>query len=511
MHLLDLPLELLDQIFSEAVEDRTFKRVMRLRLVNKHFRCLTDEAIFSSHMLDEIAFGQDFRANKAEHHHDPWSLYLQTYLGRRIYQERNAKTVRGQYRRVAEYLWIAGSKVFPGLTFDDCVYDLSGVACFINSSLETSSLVNSKSQKDAFSQPELATLFLNAVIYMGLEPFAKALLSDDPNDYWQYPTVAASAKPSMRRLIEIAAFKGHLTLLQHLVYVDKKMLNDTSSPMSASVASSILRYASIGRHVDVMEYALDNSDLLNAHLTTAISQNIETALGFTHSPKVYSRLASILEHGMNPFDETMHRALLARIDEAARQTNTDMVRYHLRQGVDLNATEVEMKNELEIQQKQVETPPRPLIGAIEGGSFDSLEELLWHGADPNLYPSTQTPLMAAAHKGDLQMVRTLVEYGANVTVGTPPPLVVAVQQENEDVFHFLESKGALLDPQTGAWAMAYATAYGLDSMVNLLCKHGVKRGDVVHHIISQEEHQNGRYLFKDNQYGVGASEFCLPD
>lgn len=35
MHLFDLPLELLDQIFSDAVEDRTFKRVMRLRLVNR--------------------------------------------------------------------------------------------------------------------------------------------------------------------------------------------------------------------------------------------------------------------------------------------------------------------------------------------------------------------------------------------------------------------------------------------------------------------------------------------
>ncbi len=35
MHLFDLPLELLDQIFSDAVEDRTFKRVMRLRLVSR--------------------------------------------------------------------------------------------------------------------------------------------------------------------------------------------------------------------------------------------------------------------------------------------------------------------------------------------------------------------------------------------------------------------------------------------------------------------------------------------
>ncbi|KAJ8126244.1 hypothetical protein O1611_g7394 [Lasiodiplodia mahajangana] len=223
MHLFDLPLELLDQIFSDAVDGRTFKRVMRLRLVNRQFRCLADEAIFSSRMLDDIAFDPEMNWNNPEHHDSPWTLYLRTYLGRRIYQERNEKTMRGQYRQVAEYLWVTGSKLFPGLTFEDCIYDLSGVTFFINSSLETSAMLKSTSVKDTFSQPQLATLFLNAVVYMGLEPFAKALISEDPNDYWQCPTVAASTKPCFRRLIEMASFRGHLGLVEHLVRVEKKM------------------------------------------------------------------------------------------------------------------------------------------------------------------------------------------------------------------------------------------------------------------------------------------------
>ena len=49
MHLLDLPLELLDQIFAYAVEDRTFKRVMRLRLVSRQCHTLSSYQCQSHH------------------------------------------------------------------------------------------------------------------------------------------------------------------------------------------------------------------------------------------------------------------------------------------------------------------------------------------------------------------------------------------------------------------------------------------------------------------------------
>ncbi|TGJ86330.1 hypothetical protein E0Z10_g2413 [Xylaria hypoxylon] len=513
MHLFDLPLELLDQIFSDAVEDRTFKRVMRLRLVNSQFRCLTDEAIFSSRMLDDVAFDPEKSLNCAEQHDSPWILYLRTYMGRRIYQERNEKTMRGQYRQVAEYLWVAGSKVFPGLTFDDCIYDLSGVTFFINSSLETSALLKSTSCKDSFSQPQLATLFLNAVVYMGLEPFAKALISEDPNDYWQCPTVAASTKPSFRRLIEMASFRGHLGLVEHLVQVEKKMTHKTWSYMSASTASSILRYASVGGHVAVMEYALDNSNLFNEHLTSTTRRNLGTALSYTNSPDVYRRLAAILEQGIDPFETTTRDDVYSRLDLAARQGNTEMVRYLLRQDLCLNQPGAHTNSE-PLPHKQgcdslkTRSHFRPLISAIESGNVETVEQLLWHGADPNWFPSTRTALMAAVHKGDLAIVRTLVEYGARIDVGTPAPIVVAVQQENEDIFTYLESNGALREPEVGPWAMAYAKVFGLDTMVELLKKRGFNTDDVLHHTPSYEEEEYGRYLFRSEHYGLGALEFC---
>ncbi|KAI1163437.1 ankyrin repeat-containing domain protein [Nemania serpens] len=514
LQLFDLPLELLDQIFSDAVEDRTFKRVMRLRLVNRQFRCLTDEAIFSSRLLDDVAFDSELSLNNPEEHDSPWTLYLRTYLGRRIYQERNEKTMRGQYRQVAELLWVAGSKIFPDLTFEDCIYDLSGVTLFINSSLETSALLSSASSKDTFSQPQLATLFLNALIYMGLAPFAQALISEDPNDYWQCPTVAASTKPCFRRLVEMASFRGHLGLVEHLVRVEKKMAHkSTCSFMSANTASSILRYASIGGHVAVVEYALDNSNLINAHLTSTTRRNLGVALSYANSPDVYGQIAAILEQGVDPFEITTRDDVYSRLDLAARQGNTEMVRDLLRQDLCLNQPGAHTNSE-PLAQKQgcdslkTRSHFRPLISAIESGNVETVELLLWHGADPNWFPPTRTALMAAVHKGDLGIVRTLVEHGARVDVGTPAPLVVAVQQENEDVFAYLESKGALCEPGVGAWAMSYANVFGLDTMVETLKRKGFAADDVLHHTPSHEEVEYGRYLFRDEHYGLGALEFC---
>ncbi|KAJ8113116.1 hypothetical protein ONZ43_g5225 [Nemania bipapillata] len=514
MHLFDLPLELLDQIFSDAVEDRTFKRVMRLRLVSRQFRCLTDEAIFSSRMLDDIAFDPELSLNNPELHDSPWTLYLRTYLGRRIYQEHNEKTMRGQYRQVAEYLWATGSKLFPGLTFDDCIYDLSGVTLFINSSLETSTLLKSTSVKDTFTKPQLATLFLNAVVYMGLEPFAQALISEDPNDYWQCPNLAASTKPCFRRLIEMASFRGHLGLVKHLVKVEKKMTHRSSwSTMNASIASTILRYASLGGHVDVMEYALDHSNLFKDYLTSATRRNLETALSYTSSPGIYRRLAAIVEQGTDPFETTARDDVYSRLDLAARQGNTEIVRDLLRQDLCLNQPGAHTNSE-PLPHKQAcdslktRSHFRPLISAIESGNVETVELLLWHGADPNWFPPTQTALMAAVHKGDLAIVRTLVEYGARVDVGTPAPLVVAVQQENEELFTYLESKGALHAPEVGAWAMAYANVFGLDTMAEMLVSKGFGADDVLHHTPTREEEEYGRYLFRSEHYGLGALEFC---
>jgi len=462
-------------------------------------------------MLDDIAFGDELDV-PVEQHDSPWVLYLRTYVGRRIYQERNEKTMRGQYRKVAEYLWAAGSKLFPGLTFEDCIYDISGVALFINSSLETSVLLKSTSCKDTFGQPELATLFLNALVYMGLEPFAKALISEDPNDYWQCPTVAASTKPSIRKFIEMAALRGHLGLVEHLVQVEKNMTRNTWASMSSTTASTIIRFASMGGHTDVIDYALDNSSLLNGRLTTAARRNLAAALSFATAPEIYHRLADILDYNTtSQLDPTIRVELYDCFDQAARLGNTEMVRYLLTtQDLCLNQPGADTNSVLQpLQQGQqgcdsLGSQFRPLISAVESGNLGTVELLLRRGADPNWCPPTRTALMAAVHKGDLAIVRALVDFGAKIEVGTPPPIVIATQQENDEIFNYLASKGALLrkgaSARAGAWAMAYARLFELDSMADLLCKNGVGREEILHHTPTCEEEEHGRYLFRRRHY-----------
>ena len=78
--------------------------------------------------------------------------------------------------------------------------------------------------------------------------------------------------------------------------------------------------------------------------------------------------------------------------------------------------------------------------------------------------------MAAVHRGNLALVGMLINHGQNINEGCPPPIVIAVLKEDLQMFRFLREKGAVIDtPETGPWAMTFAEAFGLDSMIDSLC------------------------------------------
>ena len=78
----------------------------------------------------------------------------------------------------------------------------------------------------------------------------------------------------------------------------------------------------------------------------------------------------------------------------------------------------------------------------------------------------------AARFGDLSLLRTLVEAGADVNAGHPKALVSAVALEREDIFKALLCWGARLDSETGAECVEKAMSGGLESMLSLLDQHG---------------------------------------
>ena len=59
--------------------------------------------------------------------------------------------------------------------------------------------------------------------------------------------------------------------------------------------------------------------------------------------------------------------------------------------------------------------------------------------------------------------------------GNPPPIIVAVEKEDMEMFRFLRQQGAFLNtPETGPRAMALANSRGLASMVAVLVDAGVE-------------------------------------
>lgn len=128
----------------------------------------------------------------------------------------------------------------------------------------------------------------------------------------------------------------------------------------------------------------------------------------------------------------------------------------------------------------------PLINAIEGdisqratGDHAGMVEfLLLHGASPNFSPRPgYTPLDTAASLGNLNMVKTLLRYGATVNPkdGRPAPLISAVQDRHMDVVQELIAAGAdfKVRDSIGGNLVLIAASQRDEDMVKFLVQLGV--------------------------------------
>ena len=76
------------------------------------------------------------------------------------------------------------------------------------------------------------------------------------------------------------------------------------------------------------------------------------------------------------------------------------------------------------------------------GNLSVVRLLLDRGADVNLSTSGVTPLGVAALKGHLSVVQLFVDYGADVDDGGHAPIMLAVQEVQEKIVEFLLGKDA---------------------------------------------------------------------
>lgn len=123
-----------------------------------------------------------------------------------------------------------------------------------------------------------------------------------------------------------------------------------------------------------------------------------------------------------------------------------------------------------------------LIEAVEAGHAKKVEELLEKGANPNIKTSIRwyhgwTPLHIAVYERNLDIVRLLIKYGANINAKTynrETPLHIAVYEGHWDVAKLLIDHGADVNARNnnGSTPLHIAAERGFLDIVQLLLEKG---------------------------------------
>lgn len=147
----------------------------------------------------------------------------------------------------------------------------------------------------------------------------------------------------------------------------------------------------------------------------------------------------------------------------ASPEDTELVKSLLTQGADPNAPKKDGKS-------------APLIAAATVGCIPTMDALIRHGADPDLYSGVkwhETPLLAAIWENQIRAVEFLVEHGSNVngSLRTGPPLNVTYMTKNLEMLKYLLDHGA--DPNKKLLGLA-TPARGAEAALRCM-KHDIRK------------------------------------
>jgi hypothetical protein len=122
----------------------------------------------------------------------------------------------------------------------------------------------------------------------------------------------------------------------------------------------------------------------------------------------------------------------------------------------------------------------PLVNAVWGGSVGTVKVLIDAGSRVDPEPGKDSALDAAALKGRLDMVRLLLDSGANPnhrSSGKNTPLMSAVRSENPDIARTLIAEGADLNAESedGMTVLDRAIQQKATGIIEILRKAGATR------------------------------------
>ncbi|KAI1774335.1 ankyrin [Hypoxylon cercidicola] len=470
MTLFSLPPELVGLIFRFILFSRDFRRIMRIRLVNRQFRFYIDDAIFSLSFLRGIVDRSSL--SFAGLKQSSWSAYVFSYLTYQARREGPTASSLGRVYRAAKTLY-GGSG--DGEAFTTCLNSLIRLASSRNiSDLLRKPIAKPKELCSSTLEADLAV----AAIYLSRIPFIKQLIAEgiqfcgtaEKTDV--YSEVFGYA-------FEAATRKGNLEVIKLLLSCTPEYRD--AGTLSVSCQKQILEHAGSYGHRTAFDFALDLRPIILPKKQPDLGRSaerkfVENALRDTPWPDNYARAAAIL----GTRNAVITRApkchpFMFWLASSALNGKVEMVRYFLGKGASPNPVGTMLR--------------LPLRSALRTRQEKIFRILIDAGAEPNLYPEPEELLMHTAWMGNIPLTQLLLDCGVDINQGFPCPIALAILAENTVMFDFLRQRGARLDtPETGGWAMALATMHGLDSMVDLLVREGVGKDYILHYAPSPKQY-----------------------
>ncbi|XP_050294137.1 ankyrin repeat and KH domain-containing protein 1-like isoform X2 [Anthonomus grandis grandis] len=223
--------------------------------------------------------------------------------------------------------------------------------------------------------------------------------------------------------LTLACYKGHLDMVRFLLEAGADQEHKTDEMHTA------LMEASMDGHVEVARLLLDSGAQVNMP-----TDSFESPLTLAACGGHVDLAMLLIERGANI--EEVNDEGYTPLMEAAREGHEEMVHLLLGQGANINA-------------QTDETQETALTLACCGGFTEVADILLKGGADIELGAST--PLMEASQEGHLELVRFLLEYGANVNAVTQTndtALTYACENGHTDVAELLIQYGADIEHES---------------------------------------------------------------
>jgi len=349
-----------------------------------------------------------------------------------------------------------------------------------------------------FSEQQLKADICVAAVFLDRQALARRLSAElVDGDVWNIPGKIRSDVFSTA--FEAATLQGNVEMIDWLMPSCSK--DDSRGDLVLLVQADIIRAAARYGHKEAFDFALNLAPIDVSKGKWHLGyETLRQALAVTPQPENYQRGASMFGAHDGIFHHSTQGCLRERLGDSAKYGHQSMVQYFLSRDIG-SADDSSLEADATVSVSQCScilgvSSHQPLLSAIRNGNAAIVQILLDSGFDLSLLPAVDTALMAAARKGSIPIAKLLLERNADVNEGYPPPIVMTVFNENEEMFCLLREHGAIVDtPETGGWAMAVAKYYGYQSMVDLLVREGVGEDTVLHRAAQRHEVYQHQYLF----------------